>query len=76
MTLYRNRFDIIASILETAKAQRVRHTDILKTASPPILPIMPLVDGFYRYSVTFENTQSIESTGHYSLVNKSFHAMI
>jgi len=49
---------------------------VVSSYTPPILPIMPLVDGFYRYSVTFENTQSIESTCHYSLINKSVHAMI
>ena len=38
MILYRNRIDIIASILETAKAQKVRHTDILRTASLSHIP--------------------------------------
>jgi predicted transcriptional regulator len=37
MTLYRDRFDIIASILETAKT-RARHTDILRTASISHIP--------------------------------------
>ena len=30
MTLYRNKFDIIASILKTAKVQRIRHMEILQ----------------------------------------------
>ena len=37
LTLYRDRFDIIASILETAKT-RARHTDILRTASISHIP--------------------------------------
>jgi predicted transcriptional regulator len=37
MTLYRNRFDIIASILDTART-RARHTDILRTASISHIP--------------------------------------
>ena len=37
MTLYRDRFDIIASILETAKTP-ARHTDILRTASLSHIP--------------------------------------
>ena len=37
MTLYRDRFDIIASIMETAKTP-ARHTDILRTASLSHIP--------------------------------------
>jgi Winged helix-turn-helix len=37
MTLYRDRFDIITSILETAKTP-ARHTDILRTASLSHIP--------------------------------------
>ena len=53
MTLYRNRFDIIASILETAKAQRVRHTDILRTASISHIP-------FKRYLLLLHRNGLIE----------------
>jgi predicted transcriptional regulator len=53
MTLYRNRFDILASILETAKAQRVRHTDILKTASISHIP-------FKRYLLLLHRNGLIE----------------
>ena len=51
MTLYRNRFDIIASLLETAKAQRVRHTDILRTVSISHIPFKRYLLLLHRYGL-------------------------
>jgi hypothetical protein len=61
MTLYRDRFDIIASILETAKMQ-ARHTDILRTASISHIPFKQYLlllhaNGLIEYSPREKNLQ-------------------
>ena len=70
MILYRNRFDIIASILETAKAKRVRHTDILKTASISHIPFKQYLfllhrNGLIEYSVKERTCKTTEKGLHF-----------
>jgi predicted transcriptional regulator len=70
MTLYRNRFDIIASILETAKAQRVRHTEILRTASISHIPFKQYLlllhrNGLIEYSSRERTCKTTEKGLHF-----------
>ena len=65
MTLYRNRFDIIASILETAKANWVRHSDILRTASLSHIPFKQYLlllhrNGLIEYSLRERTCKTTE----------------
>lgn len=70
MTLYRNRFDIIASILETAKAQRVRHTEILRTTSISHIPFKQYLlllhrNGLIEYSSRERTCKTTEKGLHF-----------
>lgn len=70
MTLHKNRFDIIASILEMAKT-RARHTDILRTVSISHIPFKQYLillhrNGLIEYS-TMERICKTTEKGLYYL---------
>jgi predicted transcriptional regulator len=69
MTLYRDRFDIIASILETAKT-RARHTDILRIASISHIPFKQYLlllhtNGLIEYSSVERTCKTTEKGLHF-----------
>ena len=69
MTLYRDRFDIITSILETAKTS-ARHSDILRTASISHIPFKQYLlllhtNGLIEYSPRERTCKTTEKGLHF-----------